>query len=317
VTGPILDALTALAGCLVALAAYPPAIRALRRAKAGQVIQAELPDPHHKKAGTPTGGGIVFVAFGVAGGLLAAAAGHPGALPAVAGLVAGGLLGLADDLQKLRVGSLGIPARLKLPLQFLFALPVAWLAHSPAAGHQLLLPGDLGWLYWPLALIALVGTANAVNLTDGIDGLAGGLCAIAIAGLALFLPGAPAGERAVAMVLFGGLLAFLWHNRHPARVFMGDCGSLGLGYALAAMAIQQHALFLLPLLGFVFVIETLSVIIQVAYFKASGGRRVFKMTPIHYTFQLKGWSENRIALSFWGAGLVAVLATALLAQAVA
>jgi phospho-N-acetylmuramoyl-pentapeptide-transferase len=237
-------------------------------------------------------------------------------LPALGGLVAGGLLGLADDLRKLRIGSLGIPARLKLPLQLLLAIPVAWLAHGPSAGQQLLIPVDLGWLYWPLAIAALVATANAVNLTDGMDGLAAGLTAIALIALVLVLPRAPAGERAVAMALLGGLLAFLWFNRYPARVFMGDVGSLGLGYAVAAMAIQQHAMFLLPLLGLVFVIETLSVIIQVAYFKASGGRRVFKMTPIHYTFQLEGWSENRIALSFWGAGALAAALSAVVARSV-
>ena len=310
----LLDGLTAAVSLVVAVALYVPLIRLLRRARAGQVIQAELPETHQKKAGTPTGGGMLFVALALVGGLFATVAGHPGALPALGGLAAGGLLGLADDLRKLRIGSLGIPARLKFPLQFLFAVPVAWLAHVPGAGQQLLIPVDLGWLYWPLALVALVATANAVNLTDGMDGLAGGLTAIALVAVALVLPGAPAGERAVAMVLLGGLVAFLWFNRHPARVFMGDVGSLGLGYALAAMAIQQHAMFLLPLVGLVFVIETLSVIIQVAYFKASGGRRVFKMTPIHYTFQLEGWSENRIALSFWGAGAVAAAASGWIAR---
>jgi phospho-N-acetylmuramoyl-pentapeptide-transferase len=112
------------------------------------------------------------------------------------------------------------------------------------------------------------------------------------------------------MVLCGGLAAFLAYNRHPARIFMGDTGSLALGAALAALALQQGLVLLLPLLGLVFVLETLSVIIQVGYFKASGGRRVFKMTPIHYTFHLEGWSENRIALSFWGVGLAAALASA-------
>jgi phospho-N-acetylmuramoyl-pentapeptide-transferase len=310
----LLDALTAVVSLVVALALYSPLIGLLRRAKAGQVIQAELPDAHQKKAGTPTGGGMLFVALGLLGGLLATLAGHPGALPALAGLAAGGLLGLADDLRKLRIGSLGIPARLKLPLQFLLAVPVAWLAHEAGAGQQLLVPFDLGWIYWPLALVALVASANAVNLTDGMDGLAGGLTAIALAALALVLPDAPPGERAVAMVLVGGLFAFLWFNRHPARVFMGDVGSLGLGYALAAMALQQHAMLLLPLVGIVFVIETVSVIIQVAYFKASGGRRVFKMTPIHYTFQLEGWSENRIALSFWSAGALAAAASGWIAR---
>jgi phospho-N-acetylmuramoyl-pentapeptide-transferase len=310
----LLDVLTAAVSLVVALVLYRPLIRVLRRAKAGQVIQAELPDAHQRKAGTPTGGGMLFVALGVLGGLLATLAGHPGAGPALGGLVAGGLLGLADDLRKLRIGSLGIPARLKLPLQFVLAIPVAWLAHSPDAGRQLLMPVDLGWAYWPLAVVALVATANAVNLTDGMDGLAAGLTAIALVAIALVLPAAPAGERAVAMVVCGGLLAFLWYNRFPARVFMGDVGSLGLGYTVAAMAIQQHVMFLLPLVGLVFVIETLSVIIQVAYFKASGGRRVFKMTPIHYTFQLEGWSENRIALSFWGAGALAAAASGWIAR---
>jgi phospho-N-acetylmuramoyl-pentapeptide-transferase len=159
-----------------------------------------------------------------------------------------------------------------------------------------------------------VATANAVNLTDGMDALAGGLAVIALVVMALLLPSGQPGERALAMVLCGGLCAFLLFNRHPARVFMGDAGSLGLGYALAAMAIQQGVLLLLPLLGLVFAIETLSVMIQVAYFKASGGRRIFKMTPIHYTFQLAGWSENRIALSFWSAGALAGLAAVVVSR---
>jgi len=279
------------------------------RVRFGQVIQDEL-EFHKAKAGTPTGGGLLFVLGGILGGLLATAAGHPGALPAVAGLVAGGVLGAFDDAQKLKVGSIGIPARLKFPVQLLLAIPVAWLAHA----HQHVLPFDLGWAYWPLAVLAIVGTANALNITDGSDGLAGGLSAIALAAAALLLPGAPAGERAVAMTLVGGLLAFLFYNRYPARVFMGDIGSLGLGYALAAMAIQQGWLVLLPLLGLVFALETLSVIIQVAYFKATGGRRVFKMTPIHHTFRIEGWSENRIALSFWGVGVLSALASAWLAR---
>jgi phospho-N-acetylmuramoyl-pentapeptide-transferase len=307
----ILDTLTIAVSFVVGIAAYPPFIALLRRRRAGQVIQAELPAEHQAKAGTPTGGGILFVSLAILFGLLAAAAGHPGAGPVVAGLLLGGLLGLADDLRKLRVGSLGIPARLKFPLQLAFAIPVAALAHQ---SHQFLIPFDLGWLYWPLAVLAIVGCANAVNLSDGIDGLAGGLCVIAFLGVALLLPGAVAGEKATGLAITGGLLAFLWYNRHPARVFMGDAGSLGLGYALAAMAIQQGFLLLLPLLGIVFVIETLSVMMQVAYFRATGGRRIFKMTPIHLTFQLEGWSENRIVAVFWTVGAVAALASAAAAR---
>jgi len=305
----IFSAITFVIALVLSLVLYPVAIRALRRWKSGQVIQTELPESHQKKAGTPTGGGILFSALGVLAGVLATIAGHPGALPATAGLLVGGLLGLADDRSKLQVGTRGIAARLKFPIQVALALPLAALALAQGGSHQYLLPNS-PWVLFPLAVVAIVGTANAVNLTDGMDGLAGGLSAIAFAAIVLLLPAVTAGEKAVAMTLCGALVGFLVFNRYPARVFMGDTGALAIGYALAAMAVQQGLLLLLPLLGLVFVLETLSVIIQVAYFKASGGRRVFKMTPIHYTFHHEGWSENRIALSFWGAGLLSALAAA-------
>jgi phospho-N-acetylmuramoyl-pentapeptide-transferase len=311
----VFSAITFVVALVLSVILYPFVIRALRRWKSGQVIQTELPESHQKKAGTPTAGGMLFAALGIVAGVLAAVAGHAGALPAVAGLVAGGLIGFADDRSKLQIGARGIPARLKFPIQVLLAVPVAWLAPVQGASHQLFLPAT-PWLVFPLAVVAIVGTANAVNLTDGMDGLAGGLSFIAFAAIVLLLPGAPAGEKAVAMTLCGGLIGFLVFNRYPARVFMGDTGSLAIGFALAAMAVQQGLLLLLPLIGLVFVLETLSVIIQVAYFKASGGRRVFKMTPIHYTFHHEGWSENRIALSFWGAGLVSALAAAGVARIV-
>jgi len=293
----ILDAVTFAVSFAVATALYPVAIRLLRRAGSGQVIQAELPESHQKKAGTPTGGGILFVALALVGGAVATLAGHPGALPALAGLALGGVIGFVDDISKLRRGSIGIPARLKLPIQLVLAIPVAWIA----LGGQ-----SLWWL--PLAVVAVAAAGNAVNITDGIDGLAAGLSIIAVGATVLLLPAVQAGEKAVAMTLCGALAGFLVFNRYPARVFMGDTGSLAIGFALAAMAIQQGWILLLPLVALVFVLETLSVIIQVAYFKASGGRRVFKMAPIHYTFHHEGWSERRIALSFWTAGLLGALA---------
>jgi len=302
----IFDLLTFVIAFAIAVVLYPPAIGLLRRFRSGQVIQEELPESHQRKAGTPTGGGIVFVVLALVGGLLATLAGHPGALPAVIALVAGGAIGLVDDASKLRRGAIGIPARLKLPVQILVAVPVAWIA----------LDGQSLW-WLPLAVIAVAGAANAVNITDGMDGLAAGLSIIAVGATVLFLPNAPAGEKAVGMALCGALAAFLVFNRHPARVFMGDTGALAIGFALAAMAIQQRWVLLLPIVGLVFVLETLSVIIQVAYFKASGGRRVFTMTPIHYTFHHEGWSENRIALSFWAAGLVSALVAVALVKLVA
>ena len=191
----LLDVLTVAVSFAIGIAAYRPFIALLRRRRVGQVIQSELPAEHQAKAGTPTGGGILFVAIAILAGVLATLAGHLGAGPALAGLVLGGLVGLADDLRKLKVGSLGIPARLKFPIQLLAAIPVAALAHQE---HQFGIPFALGWLYWPLAVLAIVGCANAVNLSDGIDGLAGGLCVIALVGVAMLLPGAPAGEKATA-----------------------------------------------------------------------------------------------------------------------
>jgi phospho-N-acetylmuramoyl-pentapeptide-transferase len=308
----ILDLGTFFVATVIGIVLYPSAIRRLREMRSGQVIQAELPASHQKKAGTPTGGGILFVGLGILGGLGATAAGHPGALPAVAALVAGGVIGLVDDVSKLRRGSIGIPARLKFPIQLLLAIPVAWLATVQGA-HQLFLPVT-PWVVFPVAVLAIVATANAVNITDGMDGLAAGLSIIAIGTTVLLLPAASTGEKAVGMTVCGAVAAFLIFNRHPARVFMGDTGALAIGFALAAMAIQQGVLLLLPIVGLVFVLETLSVIIQVAYFKASGGRRVFTMTPIHYTFHHEGWSENRIALTFWAAGLVSALAAVALVK---
>ncbi|MGH7776016.1 MAG: phospho-N-acetylmuramoyl-pentapeptide-transferase [Candidatus Dormibacterales bacterium] len=309
--------LTLLISFLVALVLYRPFIGWLRRRRAVQVIQPELPSSHQVKAGTPTGGGGLFAAIPILGGVLAAQAGHAGALAAVVGLGAGALLGAADDARKLRIGAVGVPARAKLPLQLALAVPVAYLALQEGGTRQVLLPFPLGWWYWPLAIVALVGSANAVNLTDGIDGLAGGLGIIAVATLVLAMPGGAPGEKAVALALVGCLGAFLLYNRHPARVFMGDTGSLALGYALAAMAIQQGMVLLLPLLGLVFVAETLSVIIQVGYFKASGGRRLFKIAPIHHTFHQAGWHENRVTLTFWAVGAVAAAGAAIAGRALA
>ncbi|HKW07869.1 MAG TPA: phospho-N-acetylmuramoyl-pentapeptide-transferase [Candidatus Dormibacteraeota bacterium] len=308
----ILPLVTFLGGLAAGLVVYPPFIQTLRRLRAGQVIQEELPESHQKKAGTPTGGGILFALIGATAAVIAIIAGYTDALAALAGLVAGGVLGLVDDLSKLRVGARGIPARLKLPLQVVLALPVAWIAVQ--GEPQIFFIPVTPWVIYPLAVVAIVATANAVNITDGMDGLAGGLAVIALGVLALFMQ-ARGGDKAVGVAMIGALLAFLAFNRYPARVFMGDTGSLALGFVIAAMAIEQGVLFFLPIIGLVFVLESLSVIIQVAYFKATGGRRVFPMTPIHYTFHHEGWSETRIALTFWAAGLVSAIAAAALVHA--
>lgn len=306
----ILDFITLLVASLISIGLYPVLIRCLTRLRMGQVIQPELGRDHQAKAGTPTAGGALFVALAVVGGLLATHAGHPGAAPVTLAVLLFGLLGLVDDVAKRRLGAAGLRARWKLPLQALLALPILAAAHGP----QHLLAGGSVWAVWALGVVAIVGAANAVNLTDGSDGLAGSSWAVVAVGLLLLLSGAPTGERAVGMTLAGGVVGFVVYNRYPARIFMGDAGSLALGAALAAMAIEQGWLLLLPLLGLVFVFETLSVIIQVTFFKVSGGRRVFRMTPIHLTFQLAGWSENRIALAFGGVAAASVLASLALSR---
>src|SRR5437016_9558788 len=161
----------------LALILYPNFIRMLRERKSRQVIQAELPESHQKKAGTPTGGGILFVALALVGGLVATIAGHAGALPALAGLALGGVIGFVDDISKLRRGSIGIPARLKLPIQLVLAIPVAWIA----------LDGQSLW-WLPLAVVAVAAAGNAENITDGIDGLAAGLSLTAFGAAVLLLP---------------------------------------------------------------------------------------------------------------------------------
>jgi phospho-N-acetylmuramoyl-pentapeptide-transferase len=230
----------------------------------------------------------------------------------VVALILFGLLGFLDDMAKLHIGQIGIPARLKFPIQVVLAIPLAFLAHGP----QHLLPASVSWLYWPIAILAIVGAANGVNFADGLDGLCGGLTVIAFLALVLVLPGSLPGEAAVAMVLVGTLLAFLFYNRHPAKVFMGDTGSLGLGAALAVMALQQGWVILLLLVGLVYVIEVLSVVLQVGYFKISGGKRIFPMTPIHLSFQIKGWKEPQIVVLFWTVGLIGAIAAGLLARVV-
>ena len=307
----IFDLLTVAAAFLVSVALYPLLIKALRRMGIGQVIQVEMAEEHQRKRGTPTGGGVLFIALGITGGLLSLIV-HRGALVATVALLLFGALGLLDDAAKLHIGQVGIPARLKLPLQLVLAIPVVILAHGP----QHLLPESVSWLYWPLALVAVVGTVNAVNFNDGLDGLAGGQTVIAMLALVLLLPGAGAGEKAVAMTLVGGLLGFLVYNRYPARIFMGDAGALGLGGALAAMALQQGWVVLLPLVALVPAIEVVSVILQVTHFKLTRGRRIFRDSPIHLAFQKDGWSEPRIVVTFWATGLVAALLAGWLARAV-
>lgn len=320
-------ALTPLVSMLLAIVAGGPFIAYLRRWKLGQSIREEGPQSHHAKAGTPTMGGWLIVAPALLVAALGAAvtgALHRDVVAAMAVVLAYAFIGWLDDylIIKKRQNK-GLSARQKLGGQIaagaLFAAYLAWSGHGTTVmlpvSHGLL---DLGWLYYPLLVFVMTGTTNAVNLTDGLDGLASGTMAIAFGGLAwlvLHVSGAfpaQAGTVMLLLSLVGACLGFLWFNSHPAQVFMGDTGSLALGAAIAACAVLGRLeLFLIPL-GAVFVAETLSVIMQVTSFKTTG-KRIFKMSPLHHHFELSGWAETKVVQRFYLVGaLMAILTVALL-----
>ncbi|MGB3492734.1 MAG: phospho-N-acetylmuramoyl-pentapeptide-transferase [Elainellaceae cyanobacterium] len=294
------------------------AVPLLRALKAGQFIREDGPQAHLAKAGTPTMGGLFFVPVAVVIGLVCS--GFSWNTVAVSLLtLAYGFIGWLDDWQVIRRRSnKGISPRTKLLLQIvvagLFTLWLWWMAPDGITTVQLPLGWSLslGLLFWPLAGFVPVAQSNATNLTDGIDGLAAGTGAIAFLGLAaLTLPSEP-GLAIFCASMAGGCLGFLSHNRNPARVFMGDTGSLALGGSMAAIALLSQNLFGLLVIGGVFLIETLSVMAQVSYYKATKdengiGRRLFKMAPFHHHLELCGWSETQVVVMFYLLG--AVLAT--------
>lgn len=303
-----------------------PAIALLKKGGAVQRVRDDGPQRHLEKEGTPTMGGVLIVgasvvaavAGGLATGSRGGAAGLPAAFPAlIVGVVlAFAGIGLLDDrLKVMRGRSLGLRARQKLALQIAaataFYLAMVWFCRAEAGELAEVFPGRaasrlaVGGLFWTLVMVA---TANAVNLADGLDGLAAGLCAIAFLGLAVVgLARHAQPVVTLALSLAGACLGFLWFNRHPARVFMGDVGSLALGAALAALTsfLGVWALIGLCLVPF---IEEASVIAQVISFKATG-KRIFKMSPIHHHFELSGWSERRGVWMFWGVGAAAAAVT--------
>jgi phospho-N-acetylmuramoyl-pentapeptide-transferase len=293
--------LAVVAGVLAAAVITPWLIAAQRRERVGQQIYEDAPRTHAVKQGTPTMGGIVFLCAAVLGDAIS---GFRASLPLLLLVLAAGGIGLLDDLLIVRTRRpVGLRARDKFALVAIVAiLYVAWVWQSGLAGPTqtwfgmaLSLPL---WLWFVLAVLAIVGAANAVNLTDGLDGLATGATIPALVGLQLtaWFLGLPGGST-IADAVLGSLLGFFWFNRYPARIFMGDTGSLALGALLGGVAVEAHALLLLPLFGIIFVIEALSVIAQVASFKSTG-RRIFKMSPLHHHFELSGWSEIAVTSAF-------------------
>lgn len=286
----------------------------LHKLKFGQSIREEGPKSHQAKSGTPTMGGIMII-LGITLGTLAAAPWTPEVLLAVFIMLGHFVLGFLDDYIKVvKKRNLGLKARQKLAGQILIAIVTMYVATQVLGiDTDIWIPGldenvSLGVLYYPLVLFVLVGTSNAVNLTDGLDGLAAGTVAIAasaFAAVSVLTGHEDLSYFCVAMA--AACLAFLRFNAHPAKVFMGDTGSLALGGALAAVGILTHTELLLVVIGFVFVCEALSVIIQVISFQTTG-KRVFRMSPIHHHFELGGWSEWKVVTVFWCVGLIASVA---------
>lgn len=293
----------------------------LHKLKFGQSIREEGPKSHQKKSGTPTMGGIMII-LGITLGTLAAAPWTPEVLLAVFIMLGHFVLGFLDDYIKVvKKRNLGLKARQKLAGQILIAVVTMYVATQVLGiDTDIWIPGldadvSLGVLYYPLVLFVLVGTSNAVNLTDGLDGLAAGTVAIAASAFAVVSVLTGHGDLSYFCVaMAAACLAFLRFNAHPAKVFMGDTGSLALGGALAAVGILTHTELLLVVIGFVFVCEALSVIIQVISFQTTG-KRVFRMSPIHHHFELGGWSEWKVVTVFWCVGLLAsVLGLSLIAH---
>lgn len=312
----------------------PWLLEKLRGLQVRQSIREEGPSHHQVKAGTPTMGGVLMVGAFSLSTLLWADLTNAYVWTVLAVTVAFGAIGFADDFIKVRLGrNLGLTTRQKLALQILVGLGGALAARAVAepASHagalalpfvkDLLLP--LGLFYLPFVAVVLIGASNAVNLTDGLDGLAVGAVAIAATTYTLFLYVAghiqiaeylrivhvsDAGEVAVftgAMV--GAAMGFLWFNCHPAQVFMGDVGSLALGGGLGIVAVVAKQEILLVIVGGLFVLEALSVMIQVGSYKLRG-KRVFRMAPLHHHFELLGWSETQVVVRFWIIALVFALA---------
>jgi phospho-N-acetylmuramoyl-pentapeptide-transferase len=283
----------------------PAFIRLVTWSGFAKQIRVEGPEGHLAKAGTPTAGGAlllgVVIGLALLFGLVDASTFAP-----LATLALVGALGLADDWLNARTGD-GIRARQKLLWQVAVAIFAAWQIQNTYAITSIAVPfvGAVAiepWLYIAFAAFAIVAMSNGVNLTDGLDGLAGGTLVFSfVAFLVIALLNSPAQPNLAVLcaLIIGTLLGFLWFNAHPAQIFMGDAGSLALGAALAVIALITGQILILPLIGLVFVVETISVVLQVGYFKLTGGKRIFRMSPLHHHFELGGWAETKITLRFW------------------
>ncbi|MDB4866835.1 MAG: phospho-N-acetylmuramoyl-pentapeptide-transferase [Cohnella sp.] len=291
----------------------PLLIPLLRRLKFGQQVREDGPQSHLKKTGTPTMGGVIIL-LALTLAFLKFSDRGPEFWALLVACLGFGLIGFLDDYLKIAFKrSLGLTARQKLMGQLLFSFVFCGILYSMDHPTTLGIPGthiswDLGWGYYVLVVIMFFAAGNSVNFTDGLDGLLSGTSALAFGAFTVIALEATQQQSAVfSAALVGAVLGFLVYNAHPAKVFMGDTGSLGIGGGLAAVAVLTKTELLLVVIGGVFVLEMLSVIIQVGSFKTRG-KRVFKMSPIHHHFELSGWSEWRVVTTFWLAGFILAVA---------
>lgn len=299
---------------VLVMAVMPKSIQYLKKLKFGQIEREEGLESHKAKSGTPTMGGIVFIlcAVLVVYILNFSFFQNPYINLLTFAFVGYGLIGFLDDyLIVVRKTNEGLKPIYKYALQSVMAIAFYMLAKYfiPDFDTSISIPllhmnVDLGWFYPVLVYIMFTAESNAVNLTDGLDGLATGLSMIATSVFVIFAIMNKNYEIAIyAMIIVGALLGFMYFNYHPARIFMGDTGSLALGGMLAALAVLTNQELLLILIGGVFLMETLSVVIQVVSFKTRG-KRVFKMAPIHHHFEMLGWTEQQVVISFWFLGFI-------------
>ena len=283
----------------------PVLIPFLRKLKFGQIIRDEGPQSHLKKNGTPTMGGFIFLA-GVTAVCLSFAGTHPGILPVLFLTLGFGLVGFVDDYIKVVLArSMGLTPLQKLTGQIavtgIFAFYITRILQVDLAMKIPFCPGmtlDLGIWNLPVLFFVVTATVNGANFTDGLDGLCGSVTLLTAVFFSAAAIGTASGIEPVACAVAGGLLGFLLFNVHPASVFMGDTGSLALGGFVAGTAYMLQMPLFIPIVGFVYMAEVLSVILQVGFFKISHGKRLLKMAPLHHHFELCGWSETRIVAVF-------------------
>jgi phospho-N-acetylmuramoyl-pentapeptide-transferase len=301
-----------------------PLLRILRHYKVGKIIRVEEPTHHAVKMGTPTMGGVMFIVPVLLLTILLNAVALIGFTQSGVGrsvlvpmmvMVSFGILGAVDDWQGIRGKRKGegMRARTKFLFQVILGVGTAWVLKFVLGVPDMFVPGvkgffDLGWWYIPIAAFIIVSMSNAVNFTDGLDGLAGLIAATAFAGYGMIALNQHQVYLArYCFTLVGAMFGFLWFNVHPAELIMGDTGSLALGSTLAVVALMTSQWVVLPVIAIIPLSEILSVVIQIGYFRYTKGKRFFKMAPIHLHFELLGWSETQVVQRFWLIGLLAAM----------